>query len=283
MTVSVTGQEKSAVAKILYVSDLDATLLRNDKTISPYTLNALNSLMERGVLFTYATARSYVSAREVIGSLVPNVPSIIYNGTFLRNNDTGEQKLLYRFKNGDGEKILNEIMSHGIYPLVYAYVDGRECFSYVKDKLSVGTLEFVNEHQNDERANPVCENDLKRGEIFHFVCIEPEEALRPIYDKLKGDFQCVLYKEQYSDRWWLEVHPPEATKANAIVRLATELGVDKIVCFGDGVNDISMFEIASESYAVANACEELKKIATGVIADNESDGVAKWLVENAKI
>jgi hydroxymethylpyrimidine pyrophosphatase-like HAD family hydrolase len=46
---------------------------------------------------------------------------------------------------------------------------------------------------------------------------------------------------------------------------------------------MSMFRIANESDAVANADEELKKIATGIIESNENDGVAKWLANNVKI
>ena len=52
--------------------------------------------------------------------------------------------------------------------------------------------------------------------------------------------------------------------------------------FGDGRNDLDMFEMADESYAVENAVDELKAAATGVIACNEDDGVAKWLLENAE-
>ncbi len=55
------------------------------------------------------------------------------------------------------------------------------------------------------------------------------------------------------------------------------MGIEYIVAFGDGKNDIEMFEIADESYAVENAIDELKAIATGIIESNDSDGVAKWL------
>jgi len=43
------------------------------------------------------------------------------------------------------------------------------------------------------------------------------------------------------------------------------------------VNDISMFQIADECYAVENAVDELKQIATDVIGSNEDNGVARWL------
>jgi len=55
---------------------------------------------------------------------------------------------------------------------------------------------------------------------------------------------------------------------------------EKIVSFGDGKNDISMFEISDECYAVENAVDELRKISTDIISKNNDDGVAKWLDYN---
>ena len=47
--------------------------------------------------------------------------------------------------------------------------------------------------------------------------------------------------------------------------------------FGDGVNDFSLFEAADESYAVQNADDRLKAMASGVIGFSEEDAVAKFL------
>jgi hydroxymethylpyrimidine pyrophosphatase-like HAD family hydrolase len=60
------------------------------------------------------------------------------------------------------------------------------------------------------------------------------------------------------------------------------LQCDRLVVFGDGKNDMDMFRIADECYAVENAVEELKEIATAVIGSNMVDGVANWLLEHAK-
>ena len=62
--------------------------------------------------------------------------------------------------------------------------------------------------------------------------------------------------------------------------MVLHLNVQKVVVFGDGRNDIDMFKIADESYAVKNAVDDLKNIATGVIDMNDNDAVAKWLKEN---
>jgi len=74
--------------------------------------------------------------------------------------------------------------------------------------------------------------------------------------------------------------PKGASKANAARQLKEYLGCGKIVAFGDGKNDIDLFELADECYAVGNAVEELKAIATSVIGGNDEDGVARWLEMN---
>ena len=75
--------------------------------------------------------------------------------------------------------------------------------------------------------------------------------------------------------------PLKATKANGILTLKEMYSCDKIIAFGDGLNDMDMFRIADECYAVSNAVDELKAIATGTIDSNDHDGVAKWLAEHA--
>ena len=82
----------------------------------------------------------------------------------------------------------------------------------------------------------------------------------------------------YRDEYWLEICPQNCTKAKSILKLKEEYGFEKLVVFGDSVNDLPMFKIADESYAVSNAIEELKAQATKVIGSNEEDAVAKFLM-----
>ena len=48
------------------------------------------------------------------------------------------------------------------------------------------------------------------------------------------------------------------------------------------MNDIPMFRISDECYAVENACDELKELATGIIGKNDNDSVALWLAEHVR-
>jgi Cof subfamily protein (haloacid dehalogenase superfamily) len=267
--------------KTLYISDLDGTLLRNDQTLSPYTVQAIHALVEKGMIFSYATARSFITAKAVTGGLPSGLPAVVYNGSFIIEQGTGERLCTNAFSEEDGKMILDCLLAREVYPIVYAFVDGKEKYSWCPHLESRGTATFNNTRHGDIRENPVAElADLYRGEIFHFTCIDEPEKLAPLYEYFREKFPCVFHVDIYSGEQWLEIQPLGATKAEAILKLKEMLNCDRIVCFGDGKNDISMFRIADECYAMANAEEELKAIATAVIDSNENHGVAKWLLEN---
>lgn len=56
--------------KTLYISDLDGTLLNSQGKISDYSIKTINNLINEGMIFTYATARSLVSASPVTRGLI---------------------------------------------------------------------------------------------------------------------------------------------------------------------------------------------------------------------
>ena len=69
--------------KVLYVSDLDGTLLNENSSISEQSLSILNTLIKKGVAFTFATARSLHSAAKVTKGLQLKLPLIVYNGVYV--------------------------------------------------------------------------------------------------------------------------------------------------------------------------------------------------------
>ncbi len=267
----------------LYVSDLDGTLLRGDERTSEYTNQVINTLAEKGVLFSYATARSYITAKKVTKGMDAKIPLIVYNGAFVIDNVT-EEILLANYFDESVLGLLDELFERQIYPIVYAYVDGVEKFSFVPDLCTKGMKLFLESRKGDIRTNAVeTMVDLKAGEIFYLTCIDAPEKLEPFYEKYKEKYHCVYQRDIYTGEQWLEIMPKEASKSNAIIQLRSMFDCDKLVVFGDGKNDIDMFQIADEAYAVENAHEELKKYATGIVLSNDEDGVAKWLEENCKV
>ena len=120
------------------------------------------------------------------------------------------------------------------------------------------------------------------GGYFYFTCIDEREKLLPLYEKYREQYHCVFQVDLYTREQWLEIMPKAASKASAALWLKSSLGCGRLVVFGDGENDVDLFEAADEAYAVANAADVLKAVATGVIGANDEDGVARWLDAHAR-
>lgn len=263
--------------KTLYVSDLDGTLLQSDETMSEYTNHRINELTEQGMLFSYATARSFYTSKKVTKDFNAKIPLIIYNGAFVIDNVTGET-LLSNYFDDSVRDVLKDLFQNGIYPIVYSFIEGIEKFSYIDSKCTRGMKDFIHSRKGDKRANPVySEEQLLEGNIFYMTCIDEQEKLEPFYEKYKEQYHCIFQRDIYSKEQWLEILPQTASKANAVMQLKALLHCDRLVVFGDGKNDIDMFRVADECYAVQNAVDELKNIATGIIDNNNANGVVKWL------
>ncbi len=263
--------------KTLFVSDLDGTLLTQDQRLSSFTLSTINALVDEGMLFTYATARSLETASAVTQGLKTSAPRVLYNGAFICD-DTAAPIISHVFDDAD-KAIVDDILSAGLYPIVYSLIDGAEKFSFVSDKVNECGAQFLNTRKHCARYNPVSEiGDLYKGDIFYILCIDTEQKLAPLYAKYKNDCNCIFSNDIYTGNIWLEITPRTATKANALTELKNMLDC-RLVVFGDGKNDIDMFAVADECYAVENACEALKDVATAVIGPNRSDSVAKQLKE----
>lgn len=276
-------KEKSRqLRKTLYVSDLDGTLLRSGQFTSDYTNRVINSLTAMGMHFSYATARSFVTAKKVTRGLQAKIPLIVYNGAFVMDNET-ESVMIANYFDESVKEVLKDLFCHHVYPIVYSYRNGAEKFSFLPEKCSKGALEFLDTRKGDRRTNPVeTAEQLMGGNCFYITCIDEPAKLEPLYMKYQDSYHAVYQKDIYSGEQWLEIMPKAASKSNAALQLKELLQCERLTAFGDGKNDIDLFEAADECYAVENAVEELKQAATGVIGSNDEDAVAKWLETAAR-
>lgn len=263
--------------RTLYVSDLDGTLLRSNESTSEYTNSVINALVAQGMLFSYATARSLITAKKVTKGIDAKIPLIVYNGAFVIDNIT-EQIMIANYFDNSVQDVLDDLFRNDVYPIVYSFLNGRETFSFVPKLCTRGMKTFLDSRDGDIRANPVSSlYSLKDGDIFYITCIDDPIKLQPLYEKYRDRYHCVYQTDIYTNEQWLEIMPLSASKSNAIKQLQEMLKCERLIVFGDGKNDIDMFQIADESYAVENAHADLKKYATAVISSNDEDGVAKWL------
>ena len=74
----------------LYVTDLDGTLLGEEPRIPDEAVEMLNEMLDAGLPFTVATARSWASTKKIVKDLHLKHPIVLYNGAHLLDPVTGE-------------------------------------------------------------------------------------------------------------------------------------------------------------------------------------------------
>ncbi len=269
--------------KSLLISDLDGTLLTSKECISGYSLERLNEWIDKGLLFTYATARSFNSAAKACWGLRQIYPVILYNGAVIIEAKSGRMLCNNHFNAGQLAFLKDLFARHDVWPLAYSFCGEKERVSWVEGKESEGVLRYLRRRQGDPRLNPIrVREEVAGDDIFYFNCIgrkEDLDALRKEVDE-SFDIKCIYEQETYQTDYWCEIMPRTTSKGAAARNVKDMLGADRLVVFGDGANDIDLFAAADACYAVRNADEKLKERATGVIGYCEEDGVVKFIAEH---
>lgn len=266
--------------KTLYVSDLDGTLMHKDLKISDFSVKTINALVGKGVAFTYATARSISSAGTITKDLNLKLPVITRNGAVLADNNTGkiiEKALFTEIEVEMLKDMLPELPKTG-FVSCYFGDDMKKVFA---GSLHTAELQgYLDYYKDDPSVVTVSDlSEMFMGNPGYVTIIGDKDEIEPLYIRTReyNGWECMFQKDIYRDEYWLEIAPRNSTKAKSILKLKEEYGFDKLVVFGDSVNDIPMFKIADEAYAVSNAVDELKALATGIIGSNEEDAVVVYL------
>ncbi len=271
--------------KVLFVTDLDGTLMHSDLTISNSTVRIINELVGNGLSFTYATARSIVSARTITGNLDLKLPVITRNGCVLADNGTGKCLEKSVFTEAEVELLkamLPELPACGFV----SCFDGDMMFKmFLPAEHTPEFQGYLDYYKDDPGTVPATGFDeMFTGHPGYVTLIGSKDYIAPLYEKVRkyNGWESVFSKDIYRDEYWLEICPQNCTKAKSILKLKEMYGFEKIIVFGDSINDLPMFKAADEAYAVSNAIDELKDAATAVIGSNDEDAVADFLREWAK-
>lgn len=270
--------------KTLYISDLDGTLFNNNAELSDFTIKTINSFTEKGGLFSAASARTFFTAMQILKPLKPSIPLVLMNGVMVYDLLKEEALNVYYFSDEAVKALNNALEKHNMTGFLYTF-ENNEQYTYYTEIFSDHAREFI-ELRIDRYNKEFKQVKSFRGieNVIYFSVAAEREKIEPLYKELKdcSELSAEFYRDVYNEGfWYLEFSSKEASKKNAVLWLKEKYNIDKIVSFGDNYNDLSMFEISDECYAVSNAKEDVKKAATAVIDSNINDGVVKWILENA--
>jgi len=275
--------------KIIYVSDLDGTLLRNDGTISDYSRDKLTELIEAGVNVTIASARSIPSLKHVLNGIPFRLPVIEINGSFITDFASSKHLLVNDMDNNILEDVYRYITSFNCLPFISAF-DGDQDRLYYNSVPNDG-MEWYLQDRINCKDNRLTQIDDLRGSFFDYVVaftvINTKRQLVNLANKMEEDFGDQLsmhfFENPYSPPWhWLTIHDKKSCKSHATKELLEMTGFthEQMVVFGDNLNDVNMFKMAHKAVAVGNASDEIRHLANEVIGTNEEDSVIKYILKD---
>lgn len=270
--------------KKLYISDLDGTLLTPESEIPERDIERLNRLIARGLQFTVATARNYDSALPLIKDLDLRLPVILFNGVYLTDFNTGKNVTQSQFVS---RRVLDDILTLvaplKMDPFVYTYGDIHRI--YFLHPRNAGSRTYVQSLNGDPRLRKVESYDFHENEnISGLLLVDTLAALDPVHRTLKerfGDTLNLYFAPDFTTPgfYWLQAFHRSASKGAMLRTFSDYLDfpLERMVVFGDNVNDLEMFEAAGRAIAVENAFPEALAAADEVIGSNGDGAVIDYL------
>jgi Cof subfamily protein (haloacid dehalogenase superfamily) len=243
--------------------DLDGTLLTSDLKVASSSIEAINKIREQGVEPVIATGRtivesSYVLEATGINSCVAmNGQYVVYNGELIYENPFERNKI----------KALH----------IGASRNGHELAFYNADYVTVTAKDIDLIAKNFQRLGteyPPVDDSIYLKKPIHLMVLFCEEGEEAYYQRHFPYFQFVR-----NSPFGCDVYPAGTSKATGIGRLISHLNLslEATYAFGDGLNDIEMFQLVKHSVAMGNAADIIKKMAKFVTTANDEDGISNGL------
>jgi len=264
----------------LIATDLDGTFLKNDKSISPKNLEALNVLGDRKIVRAVATGRNLRKVKEVLNDHVP-FDFIVYSsgaGVY----DWNAQKEIYNCNLGGEsvQKLFRYFISEDVN--FHAFFPAPENHKHWYFRGSKYCEEFERYFGfNNAFAYELDRENLPDTSLCQFLVIIPEDE--KLYEHLKTDIekQCTEIRVIRASSpitkgyIWMEVFHQSVSKGNGIKHICEMLDIrrENTVGIGNDYNDFDLLEFTRHSFLTDNAPSGIRN-AFPNLPSNENDAFA---------
>jgi hypothetical protein len=267
----------------LIVFDLDGTLLNRQSVISAYTSETLKLLSKREIAYTVATGRTLHGARAILEGHCFALPQAYKNGVMIWHPEQQRFSSSMTLTAAELENVVQACIHQGLTPFVFTLDEDDNSTVYHPVLQTDADFELVRALGIDGHVRMRALGDLPAdAKVTHINSIGAPDAIDAVVRGVEGEAQLVAYSglaREGAEWHWLDVHHSDASKGGAIRMLKALLGLERVICFGDSDNDLSMFAAADEAYAPANANDAIKSAATAVIGHHDEEGIARFLRE----
>ncbi|AWI08449.1 HAD family hydrolase [Ereboglobus luteus] len=253
----------------LVVTDIDGTLVDDNKNLSPDFWETIDQISQKGIIFAVASGRQYYTLAAQFERMKDRMLFIAENGAYASYEN---REIL--------TVALEPAVVHNFIKIGRAIADtypvlcGKNS-TYVENDNEY-FLSVVNHYcarlQRVDDLTQVGDTLLK---FSMFDLVDSETHAYPHFKQFERD-----YKVAPAGKRWLDMTAPDANKGAALRHAQRQLGIspDETLVFGDYLNDLEMMREAKYSYAMKNAHPEIIKAANFVTdRDNNNHGVVDMI------
>ncbi|MFC0191727.1 Cof-type HAD-IIB family hydrolase [Aureimonas pseudogalii] len=258
----------------LVVSDIDGTLVRDDKSLADETRAAIRRARAAGIAFTLISARPPSGLGEIAAKVeITDEPIGAFNGGALSRRD-GTVIGSHRIPEREARQAVEMLDAAGV--LVWVFADGQWLAREDADASPHGPRERL---ASGLAPTTVASFDdaLARADKISGVSDD-----HPLMRRLEAEVAAAIGEAATvvrSQVYFLDVTAKSANKGDGVAFLAETMGVPlhAVAVLGDMPNDVPMFARAGLSVAMGQAPEEVRREAMLVAPTNEENGVARFL------
>ncbi|MDE5671645.1 MAG: Cof-type HAD-IIB family hydrolase [Eubacterium sp.] len=268
----------------LIAVDMDGTLLDDCSKVSNENLKAIRRLSEKGIAVVPVTGRTYYEIpsemrdEECVRFFVFSNGSgiyergrgVLYSSTIERDTAAAVYSLLSSYET------FIEIYSGG-YPWADKHKMNQKSFDYYKINPRFQQIIMERRRQADDFA-AMLEAESLKPELFDAFFKSMDDRAECL-ERMNYQYPELEVVSSMGNN--LEIMNRGTNKGTGLKKLCDILSLDigKTLALGDSKNDMDMFKAAGVSYAVSNACDEIKAAANGIICSN-NENVIKYVEDN---
>lgn len=258
----------------LVLSDMDGTLLKENKEMPKDTFQVFEQLLASDVACGVATGRSLTSLFRDFKQLSEQLTFIAENGAIVYH----QGQLLYKevMKQRLIDRILNVVLPFSDLIPVLAAVD--KTYTCACSEAEVEHLHIYYPHLEIVDDLYAVDDEIVKMTVYH----RNQNAVDnlPLFDGFGKDANVSV-----SGKEWIDFSSKGVNKGNGIKALQEHLHITAAQCmaFGDYMNDYEMMLSVGESYAMGNAYGAIKDVSKYVIGTNEEEAVLQVIVDTFQL
>jgi hypothetical protein len=275
----------------MVITDLDGTLLHDDKMVSDKNMHTLRDLEKKDVCRVIATGRNLFSVRKVIPPNFPIDYMIFSTGAGIMHWPSQTIEKTHHLRKDQIVEVASFLARNDFDFMIHHPIPENHYFLYY----------MTNGHNQDFLNRIELYNDFAtKSEMGHYpleaasqiLAIEPKNNGHKRLDLIFGTFTGVTTIRTTSpldkQSLWIEIFADNASNSQAGTILSEKMGIENqnIVAIGNDFNDLDMLDWAGTSFVVSNAAQELRARYRQVDSNNEegfTQAVSKWFAAQVKM